>query len=79
LTPRTGKVPTLLLAGPEAFLLFLAFVSFQHFFRVFRSIGLGIDIRDSNIDHAVGASRPKATNQNVTTVFIAIVAKEAFD
>jgi hypothetical protein len=43
------------------------------------NLTLGIGIRDSNINHAVRASQPKSTNQNVTTVLIAIVAKEAFD
>jgi hypothetical protein len=73
------KVPTLLEAGPEAFLLFLAFMSCWHFVWVLIPIGLGIDIHDPNICDPVRALRPEATNQNVTTVLIAIVGKEAFD
>jgi hypothetical protein len=36
-------------------------------------IGLGVDIRNPNINDAVRALRPKATNQDVTTVLFAII------
>jgi hypothetical protein len=39
-------------------------------------VGLSFIIRNPNIDDAVRAARPEATDQNLSTVFIEIVAKE---
>ncbi len=39
-------------------------------------VQLGIDIRNANVHGAVCATRPKASNQIVATVFIAIVGCE---
>jgi hypothetical protein len=45
----------------------------KHFGRVSRPVELGINIRDPNIN------KKASMNQNVATVFVAIVAKEALD
>jgi hypothetical protein len=46
---------------------------------VFRSLGLCINVFNTDVDDAVSPAGPEASNQDVDTVFGAIVLEEALD
>jgi hypothetical protein len=46
---------------------------------VFGSLGLCINVRDADVNYAVSPASPKASNQDVATVFRAIVLDQVFD
>lgn len=56
--------------------LLLFFVSLQNLVGGLRAIGLSIDIRDSHVQDAVGASLPKSADQNVAPIcFLGMTCK----
>jgi hypothetical protein len=46
---------------------------------VFESLGLCINVHDTDVDYAVSPASPKASDQDVATVFLVIVLNQAFD
>jgi hypothetical protein len=42
-------------------------------------LGLCINVRNTDVDYAISPTSPKSSDQDVVTVFRAIVLKEALD
>ena len=61
---------TLLEAGLKIFSLFLPFVLGKNLFGILVALQLCIGVRDLNVDNAVGATCPHATDKNVATVVV---------
>jgi hypothetical protein len=69
---KRGKVSTLFKTGIEILMLFLAFMLRKDLVRVPRTIGLGVPVRDSDIDNSVGAASKKSLDEEVATITITL-------
>ena len=54
----------------EILLLFLTFLGFQDFGRVFGAIGLGIRVSDTDINDTIGSAGPQTTHQEISAIFL---------
>ena len=76
---KQREVMMLLEAGLKILVLFLAFVGFQDFHRVFESPGLGVCIGDADINDAIGSIPPETSNQDIASLLTLGLAKIAAD